>query len=117
MYSAFRGYPCDMKLAAKASILLLLVSILSGCSSAEEKACEAAEISRDNYNKEARELQVEAKKYPRFSGTIEEAVTGRELSDKSFVAYELSLRVILTYPNCFTPEQVVEAQQYLDKGK
>jgi hypothetical protein len=106
-----------MKQAVKATVLILLVALLSGCSSAEEKACEAAEISRDNYNKEARDLQVKAKKYPRFSGTIEEAVRGRELSDKSFVAYELSLRVILTYPNCFTPEQVVEAQQYLDKDK
>ena len=106
-----------MKQTAKATALVLFVSLLSGCSSAEAKACEAAEISRANYNKEAKDLQVEAKKYPRFSGTIEEAVKGRELSDKSFVAYELSLRVILTYPNCFTPEQVVEAQQYLDKDK
>jgi hypothetical protein len=117
MPRAFKGYPCLMKLVTKTTALVLLMSLLSGCSSSDEKACEAAEISRDNYNKEARDLQVEAKKYPRFSGTIEEAVRGRELSDKSFVAYELSLRVILTYPNCFTPEQVVEAQQYLDKGK
>ncbi len=103
-------------------LVILMVSLLSGCSLMEKagiinRQCQAAETSRYNYNKEAKELQAEARKYDTFSGTIEQVVKGRDLADKSFVAYELSMRVILTYPNCFTPEQVVEAQQYLDKVK
>ena len=35
---AFRGYSCVMKQAAKATALLLLVSLLSGCSSSQNPA-------------------------------------------------------------------------------
>lgn len=38
MQSAFRGYLCDMKQAAKAIALILFVSLLSGCSSSSEPA-------------------------------------------------------------------------------
>jgi hypothetical protein len=38
MPTAFRGYPCRMKQAVKATVLILFVSLLSGCSSSPELA-------------------------------------------------------------------------------
>jgi hypothetical protein len=109
-----RGYPLPMKQVAKATALVLAASLLSGCSSPEAKACEAAEKARATYNKKAAAMQAEA-------NTIRDDLTkGFDvymLDNKGKKNYKLSLQVIITYKNCFTPEQVVEAQQYLDNNK
>jgi hypothetical protein len=112
---AFKGYPYRMKQAVKATVLILLVSLLSGCSSAEEKACEAAEVSRDTYNRKAGTLQAEAAGI--VSNDLEKAFRKFDLENESKATYKLSLQVIITYKECFTPEQVVEAQRYLDNNK
>ena len=113
MYSAFRGYPCDMKLAAKASILLLLVSILPGCSSAEEKACETAEQARAEYEIETKELW-DKKQAKSNASLFFEALA---LDEQAKETYLKSQRVIANNPSCFTPKQVVEAQTYISKIK
>ncbi len=103
-----------MKQAVEAAVLLLLISLLSGCSNSEAKACEAAELSRDKYNKQAGSMQAEAmpmRKDPTKGFDV------YLLDKKAKETYILSLQVITTYKECFTPEQVVEAQQYLDKNK
>ena len=88
--------------------------LLTGCSSAENKACEAAELSRDTYNKKAGALQAEANA---IRSDIAKGFDVYMLDKKGIETYKLSLQVITTYKECFTPEQVVEAQQYLDKNK
>lgn len=106
-----------MKQAAKATALVLFVSLLSGCSSNEAKACEAAELSRDTYNKKAGSQQAEAKALDNKNSTYEQAIKRWQLQKEMVENYKLSLRVILAYPKCFTPEQLVEAQQYLENNK
>jgi hypothetical protein len=58
-------------------------------------------------------LQSEADAIGRTSD-IEVAFKKFELEQSGKATYELSLQVIIAYKECFTPEQVVEAQQYLD---
>jgi hypothetical protein len=105
-----------MKRTSIASVLVLFASLLSGCSSAETKACEAAEASRYSYDEKADAMQSEADAIGRTSD-IEVAFKKFKLEQDAKATYKLSLQVIVTYKECFTPEQVVEAQQYLDSNK
>jgi uncharacterized lipoprotein len=105
-----------MKQTAKATILVLFASLLSGCSSSETKACEAAEASRNSYTEKAAAMQSEADAIGRTSD-IEVAFKKFKLEQDSKATYKLSLQVIVTYKECFTPEQVVEAQQYIDSNQ
>jgi hypothetical protein len=105
-----------MNLAAKATILFLFASLITGCSSSEDKACEAAEASRYSYDEKAAALQSEAEAIGR-AGDLEVAVKKFGLQQDAKAMYKLSLQVIVTYKECFTPEQVVEAQQYLDSNE
>ena len=95
---------------------MLFVSLLSGCSSSESKACKAAEQSRDNYSKKAGGLQTEAAAIG-ATNDLEIAFKKFDLEQEAKATYKLSLQVIITYKECFTPEQVVEAQRYLDSNK
>jgi hypothetical protein len=104
-----------MKQAVNATTMVLLVSLLSGCSSAEEKACKAAKLSQNNYNSDAIAMQADAKKITDDISNFKQYEKKRDLNKSAFKNYELSMRVITTYKECFTPEQVVEAQLYLDK--
>lgn len=90
---------------------------LPSCSNTEAKACEAAEISRDTYNQKAAFQQAEANALDNPNSTYDQSIKRWNLQKEMVENYKLSLRVILTYPNCFTPEQVVEAQAYLDANK
>jgi hypothetical protein len=105
-----------MKLTAKATILFLFASLIAGCSSSEDKACEAAEASRYSYDEKAAALKSEAEAIGR-AGDLEVAFKKFGLEQDAKATYKLSLQVIVTYKECFTPEQVVEAQQYLDSTK
>lgn len=105
-----------MNLTAKVAILFLFASLISGCSSSEDKACEAAEASRYSYDEKTAAMKSEAEAIGQ-AGDIEVAFKKFGLEQDAKATYKLSLQVIVTYKECFTPEQVVEAQQYLDSTK
>ena len=96
-----------MKQAAKATALVLAVSLLSGCSSTEAKACEAAQLANKSYYEKAGEYNGEAVL------KITPEAKSKELLALGRGEYFRSQRVIANNPKCFTPEQVVEAQIYL----
>ena len=98
-----------MKQAAKATALVLAVSLLSGCSSAEAKACVSAE-----------------KAYSEFEAETKKAYEQREISikasdwnsSKEYLTiankYEFwTQKVIVNNPSCFTAAQVVIAQSFV----
>ena len=104
-----------MKQPVKATALLLFVSLLSGCSSAEAKACKLAVKTESDYFLQAETL------FAQFltesgKGTIPETVNSVELFKLSNIASDKSKRVIVNNPQCFTPKQVVEAQVQLGKN-
>jgi len=95
-----------MKQVAKATALVLVVSLLTGCSSSEEKACKAALLT---HNSLEQEIDRDTK-----------AVEG-ELKQQDTVLYEYVLselpinrkRLLLVIVNnqaCFTPFEVANAQ-------
>ena len=102
-----------MKQAVKATALLLFVSLLSGCSSAEAKACKAAEQARAEYETETNELW-DKKQAKSNASLFFEALA---LDEQAKETYLKSQRVIANNPSCFTPKQVVEAQTYISKIK
>jgi hypothetical protein len=100
-----------MKRAAKVTALILFVSLLTGCTSSEEKACEAA---LSTHNSLEQEIDRDTK-----------AVEG-ELKEQDTVLYEYVLsqlpinrkRLLLVIVNnqaCFTPFEVANAQIDLEK--
>jgi hypothetical protein len=100
-----------MKQAAKATALVLAVSLLSGCSSAEDKACEAAQkVVEEDMNK-AQELLLSAKDLDKNGYGLQ----ANEVRGEILRTSEKLNRAILKNQSCFTPEQLVEAQRYLDK--
>ena len=105
-----------MNLTAKAIVLFLSASLISGCSSPEDKACEAAEASRYSYAEKAAAMKSEAEAIGQ-AGDIEVALKKFGLEQDAKATHKLSLQVIVTYKECFTPEQVVEAQQNLERTK
>lgn len=84
----------------------MLVSLLSGCSSGgggnQANNCEAAESTRRSYDFQAGAMREEF-----------EATNDINLHYGAINIYKKSLQVILNNPNCFTPEQVVEAQDFI----
>jgi hypothetical protein len=96
-----------MKQAVKATALLLFVSLLSGCSSAEAKACESAQIAHKNYYDKAGEYNGEAVL------TITPEDKRKKLLAQGRSEYFRSQKIVENNPKCFTPEEVVEAQIYL----
>jgi uncharacterized lipoprotein len=102
-----------MKQAVKATALALAVSLLSGCSSSEAKACKLAVQTQADYMKQKNDLLAQAKiayanATPTFNGAY-------DLYDQSQEALLKSNKVIVNNPQCFTPQQVVEAQLAVDK--
>ena len=87
----------------------MLVSLLSGCSSSgagggggQANNCEAVENTRSSYDFEAGAMR------EKF-----EATNDINLHYEAINIYKKSLQVILNNPDCFTPEQVVEAQDFI----
>ena len=115
----------------------MLVSLLSSCSSAEnsaqDKACAAAKESHQRFENEikiAYEADYEIyKNNPFFDGSDEIKARqdydmlhdlfydnlGLYLNEKA--AKLNSQKVIVNNPICFSPEQVIEAQNYVEKYK
>jgi hypothetical protein len=100
-----------MKQAVKATALVFLVSLLSSCSSAEAKACKAAEQARAEYQTETEKLY-EKKQAKSNASLFFEALA---LDKQARETYGKSQKVIVNNPSCFTPKQVVEAQAYLKR--
>ena len=97
-----------MKQAAKAIALVLFVSLLSGCSSAEAKACVSAEQAYSEFEAETkkayeqREISIKASDW----NSSKEYLT---IANK----YEFwTQKVIVNNPSCFTAAQVVIAQSF-----
>ena len=76
MPGAFRRYPCHMKQAVKATALILLVSLISGCSSSPKPAdkpktktdCEiATEKSAEMLEKIQLDTETKGKEYGKIS--------------------------------------------------
>jgi hypothetical protein len=99
-----------MKLTVKATVLILLVSLLSGCSSAEAKACKLAVETQADYLKQSKTLMVKSSQQK-----IENPFNARSLFDTGQNIFLKSQKVIVNNPQCFTPKQVVEAQTSLGK--
>ena len=82
---------------------------LPSCSSAEAKACEAAEQARAEYEKETNVLW--DKKQAKDNASL--FIEGLALEEQVRKTYLKSQRIIANNPSCFTPKQVVEAQTYI----
>ncbi len=88
-------------------LLIAGLLLLPSCSSAEAKACEAAQLANKNYYEKAGEFNGEAV----LKITPEEE--SKELLALARGEYSRSQRVIVNNPTCFTPKELVEAQIYL----
>ena len=94
-----------------APLLVVGLLLLPGCSSAEDKACEAAQkVVEEDMNK-AQELLLSAKDLDKNGYGLQ----ANEVRGEILRTSEKLNRAILKNQSCFTPEQLVEAQRYLDK--
>ena len=91
-----------------APLLVAGLLLLPGCSSAEDKACEAAQKAHNDFYNEAGEYN--GKAVLKITPESER----KQLMQYGRNAYYRSQKVILNNPSCFTPEQLVEAQIYVD---
>ena len=102
--------------------VLVGLLFLSSCSNAEAKACETAKQSQIMYENKSRNLNAASKAINvkddwNFNLTEEEKVLRDEKSElymQSVENYKLSLQTIITYKECFSPSQVVEAQNAIE---
>jgi hypothetical protein len=114
MPEAFKGYPYRMKQAIKATTLILFVSLLSGCSSAEAKACEAAQIAYKDYYKQAEDFATLLKSELRDKVAEQNNELVNKYAQSSGENLTKSNLVIINNAKCFAPQQVVEAQMLVD---
>ena len=102
MFADFRGYPCRMKQAVKATVLILLVSVLSGCSSSEENACGEPQITVSKLIFEGQKFaeMFKSEDYPKYYSSSQEAY------------YKAALTTV-NYSECFSPEEIADAQIFI----
>jgi hypothetical protein len=94
-----------------APLLVVGLLLLPGCSSAEDKACEAAQKVVEEDMDKAQELLLSAKDLDKNGYGLQ----ANEVRGEILRTSEKLNRAILKNQSCFTPEQLVEAQRYLDK--
>jgi CMP-N-acetylneuraminic acid synthetase len=124
-----------MKQTVKATALLMLVSLLSSCSttenSAEDKACAAAQESHQRFEneiKKAYEADYEIYKNNPYFDDGDEIKARQDYDALHELFYDNlglylnekaaklnSQKVIVNNQMCFSPEQVIEAQNYVEK--
>lgn len=80
--------------------------LISGCSSTDEKACEAAQQLFEDNKKKARELLLSAKDLDKNGYGLQ----ANEVRGEILRTSEKLNRVILKNQSCFTPAQVGQAQ-------
>ncbi len=98
-----------MKQTVKATALILFVSLLSGCSSAEAKACEAAQLA-------VSELRVESKELGKSIKILDEGSLYFEAKDKREIqmfTVKQAMMIMINNQKCFTPQEVSAAQLFL----
>jgi uncharacterized lipoprotein len=101
-----------MKQAVKATALLLFVSLLSGCSSAEAEACDFAQQSRNSYLKQANQLQA--------AYLVKTQLKSGDAFDTFLLRIEAQSKAaqyVVNNPACFTPKQLDEALAKLEESK
>ena len=106
-------------------VVILGLLFLPSCSNAESQACEEAQQSQIMYEDKSRNLYaasnaINASDDWDFNLTEEEQLLRdkkNELYMQSVDSYKLSLQTIVTYKECFSPSQVVEAKTELEAAK
>ena len=125
MPRAFKGYPYRMKQAIKATVLILFVSLLSGCSSAKENSTPSPEedfyaqlckVAVETYD----ELIVERDKQKAIWDKVErdaqaaqdvKILLGRAKPRALFGEADFKAALVqINNPSCFPPLDVAEAQ-------
>ena len=131
MLGAVKGYPCRMKQSAKAASLILFVSLLSSCSSAEENSAQSpeekfytqlCEVAVETYD----ELIVERDKQKAIWDKVENdaqaaqdvsILEGRAVPRAKYQQAKLKAALVqINNPSCFSPLDVAEAQIWLQKN-
>ncbi len=100
-----------MKTAVKAIILILLASLISGCSNKEAiraKECEALTIERLNWENQAAEFESET----RWAGSH---IFYIETKLKAWDTYKQSMWIVLDNPDCF-PTYVYQAETFIEEN-
>jgi hypothetical protein len=95
-----------------APLLVVGLLILPGCSSAEAKACEAADITRQGFQAEAAKYQEDylVKK------ELKSLEAGQAYLSK-VIAQSKAAEIILNNPACYTAEEQIEAQFSIEEYK
>jgi hypothetical protein len=91
-----------MKLVTKTTALVLLMSLLSGCSSSEENACGEPQITVSKLIFEGQKFaeMFKAEEYLKYYSSSQEAY------------YKAALTTV-NYSECFSPEEIAEAQIFI----
>ena len=97
--TVFRGYPCRMKQAVKATALILLVSLVSGCSSSPELADKPQAKT---------ECELVVEKAGEKATALKELQAAKK--DTNNVALLSWLYYIVEESSCFSSELVSEAK-------
>ena len=95
-----------------APLLVVGLLLLPGCSSAEAKACEAADITRQGFQAEAAKYQEDylVKK------ELKSLEAGQAYLSK-VIAQSKAAEIILNNPACYTAEEQIEAQFSIEEYK
>ena len=117
---AFKGYPSRMKQAITATASILLVSLLTGCSTSDAKVCEEAETFRAFYFAKAESNFMSFKQ--EVADELARTGKGSNPAIEKYIAGNLEnkqkgFQVIVNNPKCYSAGQVVEAQDYIEKNK
>ena len=83
--------------------------LIPSCSSTDENACEAAQQVVEDDMSKVRELLLSAKDLDKKGYGLQ----ANEVRGEIFRTSEKLNRVILTNQNCFTPQEVGQAQTYI----
>ena len=92
-----------------APLLVVGLLLLPGCSSAEDKACEAAQKVVEEDMDKAQELLLSAKDLDKNGYGLQ----ANEVRGEILRTSEKINRLIVKDQSCFTAEQVAEAQSYI----
>jgi len=124
-----------MKHTVKATALLMLVSLLSSCSSAgnsaQDQACAAAQESHQRFENEIKiAYEADYEIYKNINDGSDEVKARQDYDALHDLFYDNlglylnekavklnSQKVIVNNQLCFSPEQVIEAQNYVEKYK
>jgi hypothetical protein len=112
MPSAFKGYPYPMKLAIKTTVLILLASLLSGCSGGSEQAkCELIQRAVSEQSAEINSLTESA-----LSMVNPELKTLNIIMERLEKLRRSKFNNIISAENCFIPSEITEASDWISRN-